>query len=115
MPSFHILRFFKKNPDNYVMTDCKSERSFDGKLDLARSKDDSLRGMRRCCLFKVPSTYASAAMVQRLAGTSRVLRLSSDLFSKAFKWPPRLWSENNFHNKNTQVPSRTPQVLGGYE
>jgi hypothetical protein len=77
--------FQKKNADIYVMTGRTSERGFDGKLDLVRSKDDSLRGARHCCSFKAPSTYAYAATVQRLAGTARVLRPFSDLFSKVFK------------------------------
>jgi hypothetical protein len=65
-----FFRLFKKHPDIYVVTDRTSERFFGGRLDLARSKDDGLCGAKRCYLFKVPSNYASTAMVRRLAGTT---------------------------------------------
>jgi hypothetical protein len=53
--------FFKKYLDYCVETDRTSERFFGRKPDLVRSKGDGLRGVRRCCSFKDPSTYASAA------------------------------------------------------
>jgi hypothetical protein len=83
-PSFNFFDFSKK-PDNYVVTDRTNERFFDKKDDLARSKGDGLRRAKCCYSFKAPSTYTSAATVRRLAGIVRVLRPSSDLFSKAFK------------------------------
>jgi hypothetical protein len=61
-----------------------SKRFFARKLDLARSKGDGPRVAICCCSSKAPSTYTSAATVLRLASTTRVLRYSSDLFSKAF-------------------------------
>jgi hypothetical protein len=79
-----VFTIFQKNPDNCVETDRTSERFFGRKLDLVRSKGDGLHGVRRYCSFKVPSAYASAATARRLASTVRVLRSSSDLFSKVF-------------------------------
>jgi hypothetical protein len=84
MPSFQFLMIFQKKTHNYVETDRTSERFFGRKLDLAGSKGDHLRGARCCCSFKAPRTYASMAMVRRLASTTRVLRSLSDLFSEAF-------------------------------
>jgi hypothetical protein len=99
-----FLRFFSKKIYIYVITDPTGERCFGGRLDLMRSKDDGLCGARCCCLFKVPSAYASVATTPRLASTARVLMPSSDLFSKAFEQPPRLWSKTIFTT-----------VLGGCE
>jgi hypothetical protein len=77
-----------------------------------RSKDDGLCGARRCCSFKVPSTYASAATVRRLASTARVLRPSSDLFSKVPERPPRLWSKMIFTMNRTSYFSNSPKYSG---
>jgi hypothetical protein len=101
MMPFLLFYHFSKNPDNCVETDRTSKRFFGRKLDLARSKDNGLRGVRHYCSFKAPSTYASAAMVRRLASTARVLRSSFDLFSKVFGRPPGLWSRSDFENKTT--------------
>jgi hypothetical protein len=112
MPSFHFYNFSKKNLDIYVVTDRMSERFFGGRLDLARSKDDGLRRVRRCCSFKVPSTYASAATMRRLASTSRVLRPSSDLFSKVPERPPRLQSKMIFTTNRASYFSNSPKYSG---
>jgi hypothetical protein len=85
MPSFCFLWFFKIIMTTMSRPIAQANGFFDGTLDLARSKGNGQRGARGCCLFKAPSTYASAATVRRLAGTARVLRPLSDLFSKAFK------------------------------
>jgi hypothetical protein len=77
-----FLMIFSKN---CVEIDRTSESFFGWKPDLVRSKGDCLRGVRRCCSFKDPSTYASAATARILASTVRVLRSAPDLFSKAFE------------------------------
>jgi hypothetical protein len=103
---------FQKNPDIYVVTNRTSKRFFDGKLDLARSKDDGLRRARRCCSFKVPSTYATVTMVRRLASTAQVLRPSPDLFSKVFEQPPRLRSKMIFTTHLASYFSNSPKCSG---
>jgi hypothetical protein len=77
-----------------------------------RSKDDGLCGARCCCLFKVPSAYASRDMARRLASTARVLMPSSDLFSKAFDQPPRLWSKTIFTTNHVSYFSNFPECSG---
>jgi hypothetical protein len=76
--------------NNYVITDRTGKRFFGGRPELARSKDGGLRGAWHCFLFNAPSTYASMAMVQRLASIVQAHRFPSDLFSKVLEQPPRL-------------------------
>jgi hypothetical protein len=106
-----LLPFFttsqKKSLDIYVVTDHTSERFFGGRLDLARSKGDGMCGARCCCSFKVPSTYTYAATVRRLAGTDRVFRPSSDLFSKMPEQLLRLWSIMIFMTNHTSYFSNS--------
>jgi hypothetical protein len=94
------------------VTDRTSERIVDGKFDLARSKEDGLRGERRCYSFKVPSTYAPATTVRRLAGTARVLSSSFDLFSKVFEQPPKLRSKTIFTTKPRGLLLKFPKFSG---
>jgi hypothetical protein len=54
-------KFFKKKSDNFVETNRTSERFFKRKLELAKGKDDGLRGMASRYSFKAPSANASAA------------------------------------------------------
>jgi hypothetical protein len=73
MPSCLLVfsKFFK-NSDNFVETHRTSERFFNQKLELAKGKDDGLRGMTSRYSFKAPSANASAATARRLASTSPV-------------------------------------------
>jgi hypothetical protein len=112
MPSFRFTTFQKRNPDIYVVTNRMSERFFGRRLDLARSKDDGLRGARYCCSFKVPSTYASVAMVRRLAGIARVLRPLSDLFSEVVNQPPRLRFKTGFTTNLASNFTNLPSARG---
>jgi hypothetical protein len=77
-----------------------------------RSKDDGLCGVRRCCSFKVPSAYTSTAMVRRLASTAQLPRHSSDLFSKAFEQPPKLWSKTISMTNLASYFSNSPKYSG---
>jgi hypothetical protein len=108
-----VLRFFKKTLDNYDVTDRMSKRSFDGKLDLVRSKDDDLHGARCCYSFKVPSTYAFAAM-ERLAHThnSSPQSFIRPLF-KSIQVTTKTSVSNNFHDKTAQgYLSNSPSSRG---
>jgi hypothetical protein len=73
---------FENKIDNYVATDHTCEKFFGGKLNLARGEDGGPCEAYYCCSFKAPSTYASMAMVRRLASTVRVHGFSSEPFQK---------------------------------
>jgi hypothetical protein len=50
--------------------------------------------------------------VRRLVGTTRVLKPSSDLFSKVFKCPPRLRSKTIFMTKTRKLLLELPKFSG---
>jgi hypothetical protein len=115
MPSLNFYKIFQKS--RQPCRDQSHERKvFWRKLDLEKSKDDGLRGVRGCYSFKAPSAHASAATARRLANTLRVPRSLSDLFSRSIRvtsWTlvRKMISQAKLH----QVTSRTFQVLGGCE
>jgi hypothetical protein len=73
MPScLLVFSEFFKNSDNFVETNRTSEKFFKRKLELAKGKDDGLRGMTSRYSFKAPSANASSATARRLASSSLV-------------------------------------------
>jgi hypothetical protein len=80
--------FFFKNSDNFVETNRTSEKFFKRKLELAKGKDDDLRGMTSRYSFKAPSSNASAATTRRLASSSLVsdFHLTSFQESSSDRW-----------------------------
>jgi hypothetical protein len=64
--------FFKKIPTTLSRLIAQAKSFFKQKLELAKGKDDNLRGMASRYSFKAPSANASAAMARRLASTSSV-------------------------------------------
>jgi hypothetical protein len=107
---------FLKNPDNLVETDRTSERFFDGNSISWKEKTTAYVGWGVAVCSKLLVLTPPRLRHEDLRLRLRVLRFSSDLFSKSIlvtAWTPV--QKTISHVKPRQVTSRTFRVLGGCE